>query len=141
MTDLRVLGRATTHGQALPLGVDDPVIAARAVRRALAAAGRRAVDVSGLTVAATGPLEAEVVAAFARRALGPHGATVRSRGLVTAPRGDADELAARAVAELSDELSPGGIGVAVGIDDGGDIVALCLGRATTARGAGPPGAA
>ncbi len=81
-----VLGRAVTHGQVLPLGVDDPVTAARAVRRALAAAGRRATDVSGLVVAATEPIAEDVLAAFARRALGPHGAAVRARGLAIARR-------------------------------------------------------
>ena len=138
MTDLWVLGRATTIGQALPLGVDDPVIAARAVRRALAEAGRRAVDVSTLIVATSGPLDAEVLAGFARRALGPHGSSVRSRGLVAAPRADADELAASAAAELSGDLSPDGIGIAVGLGTDGTTVALCLGRAITARGAHPP---
>ena len=138
MTDLRVLGRATTHGQALPLGVEDPVVAARAVRRALADAGRRAVDVSALIVAATGPLEAEVLAAFARRALGPHGASVRCSSQVAAPRVDASELAASAAAGMSGDLSPDGIGIAVALGPDGTTVALCLGRALMARGADPP---
>jgi hypothetical protein len=124
----------------LPLGSDDPVIAARAVRRAIAAAGRRAVDVSALVIATQGPLDAEVVAAFARRALGPHGGVVRARGLAVQGN-SAEALAATAAAKLGADLSSDGIGIAVGIDDGGNVVALCLGRTTTAPGAGPPGAA
>src|SRR5688572_22337732 len=72
-----IVGRATTVGQALPLGVDDPFIAARAVRRALAGARWRAADVDAMVVATPPPLTLDAVGRFARRALGPHGATVR----------------------------------------------------------------
>jgi len=123
-----VIGRAVTHGQALPLGIDDPVIAARAVRRALADAGRRAVDVTALVVASPDPIPGDVLAAFARRALGPWGADVPS-AVVTAV-GDADELAAVAAAELPAVTSdPVAVGIVVGLAADGTTVALCLGRA------------
>jgi hypothetical protein len=135
------LGRAVTHGQALPLGIDDPVIAARAVRRALADAGRQAADVSVLVLASPLPVDAVTLGRFVRRALGPHGSAERTSGLEIEGV-DAEMLAARAGAHVRDDLPPGGIGIAVGLDDGGDVVALCLSRATTARAADlPPGAA
>ena len=137
-----VLGRAVTHGQALPLGSDDPVVAARAVRRALADAGHRAVDVRHVVLVTRGPVGPDVLAAFVRRALGPHGATVRARGMAVVPPVVAHQLAALAVPEADDDISQDGVVIAVGIGDDGDVVALCLGRAVTAPGAGsrPPAA-
>jgi hypothetical protein len=127
MTELVELGRATTHGQALPLGVDDPIIAARAVRRALAAAGRRALDVSTLLVASNEPIEADVLAAFARRALGPHGASIQATGLVSSEP-EAVALATHAVAVATTTVTPRtGLVIAIGIAADGTTEARCLG--------------
>jgi hypothetical protein len=106
------------------------------VRRALADARIRAVDVTVIVLAATGSIGEDVLAAFARRALGPHGAAVCARGLAV-DGSCAEALAAAAAAVSSADLSSDGFGIAVGLDDGGDVVALCLGRATMARAADP----
>lgn len=129
MSALRVLGAAVTHGQALPLGVDDPVIAARAVRRALAAASRHASDVSMLAIASPSPVGQDVLARFTRRALGPHGAEVRLMALV-APDEPADALA-DAAARLVDDatLAPERVAIVIGLALDGTTVALCLGPA------------
>jgi hypothetical protein len=123
----RVLGRATTVGQALPLGIDDPVIAARAVRRALGDAKRRAVDVETLVVATPAPLSLDAVMRFARRALGPHGASVQvSR--IERDTGDAAELATLAAAvPVARDRGRRAIRLAIGIGPDGTTVALCLG--------------
>ena len=174
---LTILGRAVTSGQALPLGSDDPVVAARAVRLALADAGRRAIDVTDLVLATTDTVAADSLTAFVRRALGPYGDHVHARCLVI-ETGDAAEIAGRAANQLggtpaealaealggtpaealaealggtpaealaealggtpAEALAEDGIGLAVGLDRAGTTVALCLGRAATARGADPP---
>ena len=120
-----VVGRASTDGQALPLGVDDPVIAARAVRRALADAHRRATEVDILSVATPPPLTQEAVARFARRALGPRGAEVGSCAT------ESLETDARSLVELAARALPGGerasgLGVAVGVAPDGTTIAICL---------------
>ena len=114
-------------GQALPIGVDDPVVAARAVRRALADARRRAIDVVGVVVAAPPPLTLHAAQRFARRALGPHGDTVRLDLVVAEAGGGARlvELAADAARSIEDG---DGLWVAVGIGCDGTTVALCLER-------------
>jgi hypothetical protein len=125
---LVVLGRAVTQGQALPLGVDDPVVAARAVRRALAHAGRRAVEVTDLVLATTETVPSEALAMFVRRALGPHGSSIAMVSLASdAP--DAAGLAARAADLSRGDVAPGSIRIAVGVDDRGAVVALCVGSA------------
>jgi hypothetical protein len=122
------LGRAATVGQALPLGSDDPVVAARAVRRALAAAHRRAADVTDLVLASSDPVPGSVVSDFARRALGPHGSTVRTMSVVDDAL-DAASLAASAAETAATFAGRGtGVVVAVGIDAGGGTEARCLGR-------------
>lgn len=122
-----VLGRAVTSGQALPLRIDDPVVAARAVRRALADANRKATDVAALVVASADPLPADVLAAFARRALGPHGAAVRVVAIMSDAAG-AEILADRAAEDIASAgLAGDSCGLAVGIDSQGTTVALCLG--------------
>jgi hypothetical protein len=122
------LGRAVTRGQALPLGVDDPVIAARAVRRALASARRQAADVTDLIVAAASPISAAVAAGFARRALGPHGSDVRTLGVVSDDP-DPSALADIACAACEDILTSAGaegVVVVVGLAPDGTTEARCL---------------
>jgi hypothetical protein len=128
MAHLVELGRAATDGQVLPLGSDDPVIAARAVRRALAAAHRRAADVTVLVLASSTLVSGSVVSDFARRALGPHGSSIRTMSVVD-DASDAAGLAACA-AETAATLVGRGTGVvlAVGIDAEGVTEAHCLAR-------------
>ena len=116
-----VAGRAMTSGQVLPLGLDDPVIAARAVRRAVADAGWRATDIDAIVVACPPPLEVDAVRRFARRALGPHGDAVASVALET--EDDRDGLVARAT-----RSRPGSARrwIAVGITRDGTTVATCV---------------
>ena len=121
-----VVGRATTRGQALPLGVDDPVVAARAVRRALADARLRALDVEVVTVVAPPPLTRLAVEGFMRRALGPHAAGVELL-FVEADVPDAAGLTDHALGALAPEHGRRGIAVTVGIAGDGTTVALCLG--------------
>lgn len=128
MARLVELGRAATIGQALPLGSDDPVIAARAVRRALAAAHRRAADVTDLVLASSDPVPGSVLVDFARRALGPHASSVRTMGLV-GDEPDASGLAAgAAVAVASTEALGSGLVVVIGIASDGTTEARCLGQ-------------
>jgi hypothetical protein len=146
MERLSELGRAATRGQALPLGVDDPVIAARAVRRALAAAGRRAMDVTTLVVASPEPIPADVVARFTRRALGPHGAVTQvsfhhpdatdaealarhgSSRIPYLADSDRDDGSRSSGAEASlDVSSRSGVAVVVGLGVDGTVEAICLG--------------
>jgi hypothetical protein len=67
-----------------PFGPGDPLEVARLVRRALAAAGRRATDVTDLMVVTDVTPSPEALDRFTRRALGPHGAVVRSSSQVVA---------------------------------------------------------
>src|SRR4029079_15875159 len=71
-----VLGESHGTTSVDPLGEADPVEAARVVRRALAAADRKAFDVRRLVVVRDARPDAAAMARFARRALGPHGSTV-----------------------------------------------------------------
>lgn len=131
----RVAGHAVTQGEAVPLGVADPVIAARAVRRSLAQAGRRAVDVEALVVGAPDQLGAEALARFARRALGPHGDGVSAVGIADGDA-SADALASLAAEHLATTGLPGdGVGIAVGIAADGTAVALCIDRPVPGLGA------
>ena len=129
-----VIGRATTVGQALPLGTDDPVIAARAVRRALADGGRRAMDVRALVLAAPPPLTLVQARRFARRALGPAGADVPII-VVDSDESTGEALADAAVAGLT-ASSPrtGGVAVVVGIGRDARTIALCVDLATPRSG-------
>ena len=139
-----VLGRAATEGQDLPFGGTDPLPAARAVRRALADAGRRAVDVSDLAVASPAPIGDDELARLARRALGPHGERVPATGVVShATSADAlAEVASAHVASLltatpaSEPAGPTRLGIGVGIAPDGTIVALCVALRIVLPGAG-----
>ena len=135
--DAVTLGSAVTHGQLLPLGRDDPVVAARAVRRALADAGRKAGDVRFVVVAAEDHIPSDVLRAFIRRALGPPADEVQALALTTdrdgpdaraEARADAmADLAADALRPL--EVSATGVGLVVGIGVDGTTVARCIGQA------------
>jgi hypothetical protein len=99
------------------------------VRRALADAGRKAVDVEVLVLAMADPPPATVLRAFARRALGPHGEAVRM-GCVNGDASEADALSALAADELATlEGFAAGVGVAIGIAPDGTSVARCVGHA------------
>jgi hypothetical protein len=73
---LTILGRLSLASSEDPFGQGDPLEVARLVRRSLAAAGRRAVDVTRLVVVADAPVASERLSRFVRRALGPHAAGI-----------------------------------------------------------------
>lgn len=81
---VRVLGEVRGTSAEDPLGPGDPLGLARWVRRALAAAGRRALDVDVLVLATDAEPDPTRLARFTRRALGPHGDGVPSAGLAGA---------------------------------------------------------
>jgi hypothetical protein len=119
----RLIGRAETTGGPAALDDADPVEAARAVRRALAAAGRKAVEVDALVVAAPLVPTAETCRRLARRALGPHGEGIAAIGVAVA--GDrAEDLALAAAAYLGSAATADGASVAEGW-----ALAVCVGRA------------
>jgi len=72
----RMTGSATTATAADPFGPGDPVEVARLVRRALAAAGAKAMDVTALLVVTDRPVDHATLSRFTRRALGPHGTSL-----------------------------------------------------------------
>jgi len=98
------------------------------VRRALAAAQHRAIDVTDFVLASTEPVAPDVLAAFARRALGPRGTDVRTTCLVDATT-DATGLAAQASATAAAIASSDiGLVIAIGVARDGTTEARCLGR-------------
>ncbi len=110
----------------MPLSLGDSVMAARAVRRALAAARRHAIDVEAMVVASSGMVSGDVLRAFARRALGPEGQRVPVAGVVC-EEADPDvivELAANDLQGMAPE--GGGIGIAVGLGSDGTAIAPCV---------------
>lgn len=127
-------------GSAIPaasigLADADPIQPARAVRRALAAAGRKAVEVDVLCVAAPLAPTAEACRRLARRALGPHGSGIAALGVAVAGDHAVDlALAAAAFMEAADDSSEASVAdgwelaVCVGLAADGTTVALCLGR-------------
>jgi hypothetical protein len=121
------LGRAVTHGQALPLGIDDPVIAARAVRRALADGGLHAADVSAIVLASPHPVAPDAFRGFVRRALGPYRDTLYAQSVVELGL-EAEALADAACAALETAVTIDGKGVsvAVGLAADGTTVARCV---------------
>ena len=123
-----ILVRLTASTAEDPFGPGDPLEAARLVRRGLAAAGRKALDVGRLMVVTDGPVSAEALSRFARRALGPHGARVECPLLSVAaerPHEERVEMgsAASAVAD--------GISVVLVIGPGELVSALCVAAAGT----------
>jgi hypothetical protein len=126
----RVLGLATATTDEDPFGPGDPLEVARLVRRALAAAGRRAVDVARLVVVTESPPTAAGLVRLTRRALGPHGATVRASVELVTP--GTDHLARRMVLELV-PVETGRVVVGVVLGPSPAVAACCLG----ARGPSP----
>ncbi len=120
----RVLGTASAATEEDPFGPGDPLEVARLVRRALAAAGRRAVDVDGLAVVADRAPDAATLARFTRRALGPHRAEAPAIG--TAHGGGHAERVDAATALASTHLR-GGVAVAVALGPGARATATCVG--------------
>ena len=115
------------------------MIAARAVRRALADAGRRATDVDRSR--SSWRRNPSRMMSSQRSRVVRSAVTGRPCVLAGSPSEATREgLAATAAADLSADLSSGGIGIAVGLDDGGNVVALCLGRDDYGAGLRPPGA-
>jgi hypothetical protein len=109
-----------------PLGPGDPLEVARLVRRALAAARRRAVDVEALALVADAEPDPVTLARFARRALGPHGVSVRCDGA-----GEADllhEARVGAVTALAVARAAGGVAVAVALGPGDAVTVRCVVR-------------
>lgn len=112
------------------------------MRRALAVAGRKAVEVDALVVAAPLVPTTEACRSLARRALGPHGAGIPALGVAAAGHhaeavaSDGTEalaMGAAAVLEAAaamDVMAFGGweLAVFVGVGRDGTTVALCLSR-------------
>lgn len=128
MTDgpapVRVLGEVSGSSAEDPLGPGDPLEAARLVRRALAAAGHRAVDVRGLALVADAVPDGVALARFTRRALGPHGAEVPSAGA-----GGAElphEARIGIATDLAVARAAGGIAIAVALGPGSVVTARCV---------------
>jgi hypothetical protein len=99
-----------------PFGEADPVEAARVVRRALAAADRKAFDVRRLVVVRDARPDADAMARFARRALGPHGSTVPTAWVATST-----EAVAR------DDVPAEGVWVELLVGPGSQVSARCRG--------------
>jgi hypothetical protein len=112
------------------------------VRRALAQAGRKAVEVDGLCVAAAVAPTAEACRRLARRALGPHGSAVPVLAVaittdrteaIGGHRADAIATGAAAVVEAAAvgdgaSVEDWALAVCVGLGADGTTVALCLER-------------
>lgn len=110
-----------------PLGPGDPLDVARLVRRALAAAGRRAVDVQALSLVADVVPDPAALARFTRRALGPHGAGVTSIGRGAA--GTSHEVRIVTATELAGGASGPGAGSGARPGEGsGGRVAIAVAR-------------
>lgn len=137
--DPEIVGRVAASIAEDPFGPGDPLEVARLTRRALAAAGRKAVEVTELMVIADVVPAPDALARFARRALGPHGAGVRATarpapGLDRATRESRlTELAAR----QARGVATASLIIAVCLGPGAWATALCLASrgGATARGA------
>lgn len=106
-----------------PFGDGDPLQVARLVRRALAAGGRKALEVSRLVVVTDADPGRDALDRLTRRALGPHGASVRSA--VAQVAGAVDHEARIALVRAT--ASPGAsVVVGVVLGPGALATALCL---------------
>ena len=129
MTDgpapMRVLGEVHGSSGEDPVGPGDPLEVARLVRRALAASGRRAVDVRGLALVADEAPGEMALARFTRRALGPHGAEVPSAGAGGA--GLSHEARVGVATDLAVARAAGGVAIAVARGPGDAVTIRCVG--------------
>ncbi len=133
-----VLGSATEVTTEDPFGPGDPVAVARLVRRALAAAGAKALDVTALLVCAGGPVEHAALQRFTRRALGPQGASLSPIAIPGRAATHQDCFAEATDAAIGfREGPPGGAGrvpargsvvIAVALGPGAAATALCIGE-------------
>ena len=126
MTHVRVLGEARGATTQDPLGPGDPLEVARLVRRALAAAGRRAVDVDGLALVTGTDPDTAGLARFTRRALGPVGTDVPAAG-AAGPGAHADRCAM--AGDLAAGLLRGGVAIAVALGPGAAATVRCVAAA------------
>jgi hypothetical protein len=120
-----VLGTAAGATAEDPFGPGDPLAVARLVRRALADAGRKAFDVSDLLVAGEAPVAGDALERFARRALGPHGTSVRGAS-VQVEAGDHDTRRRMAIGSAPTP-APGQVTIAVVLGPGEAASVVCLG--------------
>lgn len=110
-----------------PFGPGDPLEVARLVRRALAGAGRKALEVVELVVVADATVAPEPLSRFARRALGPHGGSVRVTSIVSRSR-DHETRQAVAMRSIGGRATPGdGLVVMLVLGPRGIATAACLG--------------
>lgn len=130
---VRVLGTAAAATAEDPFGPGDPLEVARLVRRALAAAGRRAVDVDGLALVADHAPDAADLARFTRRALGPVGAEVPAVGAevpaiggAAAGGGGGHEARCAVVTTMAEGLLRGGVAIAVALGPGAEATVRCV---------------
>lgn len=121
-----VLGRvaAQTHEDAF--GPGDPLEVARLVRRALAAADRKALDVTDLIVVAEVAPSREALDRFTRRALGPHGTNVRADAHALPGADHASRERAAIVLARTADGGRGGIRVVVVLGPSARATVLCL---------------
>jgi hypothetical protein len=131
---LVVRARAAAVTAEDPFGAGDPLVVARLVRRALAAAGRKAFEVTELVAVADVPPDDEALRRFVRRALGPRGAAVEVR----AGRAVGIDQAARessAIEQLADGVpdTATALIVLVCLGPGGLASVSCLTAATVGR--------
>ncbi len=106
-----------------PFGDGDPLQVARLVRRALAAGGRKALEVGRLVVVTDADPGRDALDRFTRRALGAHGASVRSAA--TQVSGAVDHEARIALARAI-AVSGASVVVVVVLGPGAVATALCL---------------
>lgn len=134
----RVLGSATEATVEDPFGPGDPLAVARLVRRALAAAGAKALDVTALLVCAGDPVDHSALVRFTRRALGPHGASLSPVAIPGRAATHADRCTEATDAAIGFRQGPdggpgrpparGAVVVAVALGPGAEATALCLGE-------------
>ena len=120
-----VLGTAASATTEDAFGPGDPLEVARLVRRALADAGRKAFDVSDLLVVADRAVTGEALERFTRRALGPHGASVRA--VASLAEGDDHDTRRRRAITSAPTPAPGQVTIAVILGPGDAASVVCLG--------------
>lgn len=104
-----------------PFGPGDPLEVARLIRRVLAAACRRAVEVSDVVVIADATPSPDTLGRFVRRALGPQGEAVRSASIAMP---ESDHRARKAAGMGS--AARNGMTIAVVIGPGELVSVLCV---------------